>query len=99
MPRVRTRVSQKKLRHVPVLLRQTLIYDQVNVMAEHERLAQRLAIRVFFVTPHSPQQRWTNENTNGLLRQYIPKGTDSLGYTQRDLNAIDHGSIRAHESV
>ncbi len=89
----------KKLRHMPVLLRQTLIYDQVNVMAEHKRLAQRLTIRVFFATPHSPQQHWTYENTNGLLRQYIPKGTDSPSYTQRDLNAIAHGSIPSHESV
>jgi IS30 family transposase len=59
-------------------------------MAEHERLAQRLALRVFFADPHSPWQRGTNENTNGLLRQYLPKGTDLSGYTQRELNAIAH---------
>ena len=59
-------------------------------MAEHERLAQRLAIRVFFADQHSPWQRGTNENTNGLLRQYLPKGTDLSGYTQRELNAIAH---------
>jgi transposase, IS30 family len=59
-------------------------------MAEHERLAERLAIRVFFADPYSPWQRGTNENTNGLLRQYLPKGTDLSGYTQRELNAIAH---------
>ena len=59
-------------------------------MAEHERLAQRLAIRIFFADPYSPWQRGTNENTNGLLRQYLPKGTDLSGYTQRELNAIAH---------
>jgi hypothetical protein len=62
----------------------------MNRSAEHERLAQRLAIRVFFADPHSPWQRGTNENTNGLLRQYLPKGTDLSGYTQRVLNAIAH---------
>ena len=78
----------KKLRHVPVPLRKTLTYDRGKEMAEHERLAQRLAIRVFFADPHSPWQRGTNENTNGLLRQYLPKGTDWSGYTQRELNAM-----------
>jgi IS30 family transposase len=80
----------KKLRHVPALLRKTLTYDRGKEMAEHERLAERLAIRVFFADPHSPWQRGTNENTNGLLRQYLPKGTDLSGYTQRELNAIAH---------
>jgi len=59
-------------------------------MAEHERLAARLAIRIFFADPYSPWQRGTNENTNGLLRQYLPKGTDLSGYTQRERNAIAH---------
>ena len=80
----------KKLRHVPASLRKTLTYDRGKEMAEHERLAQRLALQVFFADPHSPWQRGTNENTNGLLRQYLPKGTDLSGYTQRELNAIAH---------
>ena len=73
----------KKLRHVPALLRKTLTYDRGKEMTEHERLAQRLAIHIFFADPYSPWQRGTNENTNGLLRQYLPKGTDLSGYTQR----------------
>ena len=80
----------RKLRHVPAPLRKTLTYDRGKEMAEHERLAQRLAIQIFFADPHSPWQRGTNENTNGLLRQYLPKGTDLSGYTQRELNAIAH---------
>ncbi|MDH5668759.1 MAG: IS30 family transposase, partial [Nitrospira sp.] len=80
----------KKLRHVPAPLRKTLTYDRGKEMAEHEHLAKRLAIQVFFADPHSPWQRGTNENTNGLLRQYLPKGTDLSGYTQRELNAIAH---------
>jgi IS30 family transposase len=78
----------RKLKHVPSPLRKTLTYDRGKEMAEHERLAHHLAIRVFFADPHSPWQRGTNENTNGLLRQYLPKGTDLSGYTQRQLNAI-----------
>ena len=78
----------KKLRHVPALLRKTLTYDRGKEMARHEWLARRLKIQVFFADPYSPWQRGTNENTNGLLRQYLPKGTDLSGYTQRELNAI-----------
>lgn len=80
----------KKLRHVPAPLRNTLTYDRGKEMADHERLAQRLAIRIFFADPHSPWQRGTHENTNGLLRQYLSKGTDLSGYTPRELNVIAH---------
>ena len=81
----------KKLRHVPALLRKTLTYDRGKEMAEHEQLAQRLAIQIFFADPYSPWQRGTNENTNGLLRQYLPKGMDLSGYrAKRKLNAIAH---------
>jgi IS30 family transposase len=80
----------KKLRHVPALLRKTLTYDRGKEMAEHERLAERLAIRVFVADPYSPWQRGPNENTNGLLRQDLPKGTDLSGYTQREWNALAH---------
>ena len=80
----------KKLQQVPAPLRKTLTYDRGKEMAEHARLARRLSIQVFFADPHSPWQRGTNENTNGLLRQYLPKGTDLSTYTQRELNAIAH---------
>ena len=80
----------KTLRHVPALLRKTLTYDRGKEMAEHARLAKRLAIQIFFADPYSPWQRGTNENTNGLLRQSVPKGTDWSGDTQRELNAIAH---------
>ncbi len=78
----------KTLRHVPAALRNTLTYDRGKEMAEHEQLAQRLAIQIFVADPYSPWPRGTNENTNGLLRQYLPKGTDLSGYTQREWNAI-----------
>ncbi|MBX3319526.1 MAG: IS30 family transposase [Nitrospira sp.] len=80
----------KTLRHVPAPLRKTLTYDRGKEMADHEQLAHRLSIQVFFADPHAPWQRGTNENTNGLLRQYLPKGTDLSHDTQRELNAIAH---------
>ena len=63
----------KKQRHVPAPLCKTLTYDRGKEMAEHERLAQRLTIRVFFADPYSPWQRGTNENTNGLLASTCPR--------------------------
>ena len=80
----------RKLRHVSVARRHTLTYDRGKEMAEYERLAQQLKIQVFFADPYSPWQRGTNKNTNGLLRQYLSKGTDLSGYTQRELNTIAH---------
>ena len=67
-----------------------LTYDRGKEMAEHEQLAQWLAIQIFFADSYSPWQRGTNQNTNGLLRQYLPKGTDLSGCIQYELNAIAH---------
>ena len=53
-------------------------------MAQHARLKIEVGVRVYFCDPHSPWQRGTNENTNGLLRQYFPKGTDQHAQRQRD---------------
>ena len=80
----------KTLRHVPARIAENPDLRLGKEMAEHERLAQRLAIQIFFADPYSPWQRGTKENTNGLLRQYLPKGTDLSGYTQRELNVIAH---------
>ena len=61
---------------VPAPLRLTLTYDQGKEMARHRELAALTGLRVYFADPHAPWQRGSNENTNGLLRQYLPKGTD-----------------------
>lgn len=78
----------KAFKKVPMELRKTLTYDQGKEMARHVELSQRLELRVFFADPHSPWQRPTNENTNGLIREYLPKGTDLSIYSQEQLDAI-----------
>lgn len=78
----------RRLRTLPPTVRKTLAYDQGKEMARHQELARRLRIRVYFADPHSPWQRPTNENTNGLLRQYLPKATDLSGLSQRYLTQV-----------
>lgn len=68
-------------------------------MSEHKRLTERTGVAVFFADPHSPWQRGSNENTNGLLRQYVPWGTDLSGYTEDELNAIAWKLNNRHRKV
>ena len=69
-------------------LRRTLTYDQGKEMARHKHLSQATGMRVFFADPHSPWQRGSNKNTNGLLRQYFPKGMPLASLTQADLDTV-----------
>lgn len=69
-------------------MRQTLTYDRGKVMARHQELTLAIGVAVYFCDPYSPWQRGTNENTNGLVRQYLHKGTDLSGYSQEQLDGI-----------
>lgn len=73
---------------IPSELRKTLTYDQGREMSKHAQLTERTGVAVYFCDPHSPWQRGLNENTNGLLRQYLPKGSDLSVYSQEQLDEI-----------
>ncbi|WP_407938103.1 IS30 family transposase [Motilibacter rhizosphaerae] len=78
---------QARMRSLPADLRRTLTWDQGSEMARHLDLALDPQIEVYFCDPHSPWQRPTNENTNGLIREYFPKGTDFTKVSAEDLQA------------
>lgn len=82
-----SRAMAAKIQTLPPALRRSITWDQGREMADHLRFRVDTGVDVFFCDPHPPWQRGSNENTNGLLRQYFPKGTDLTNLTETDLDA------------
>ena len=78
----------KHAHKLPQELYQSLTWDRGKEMADHQRFTLATDVKVYFCDPQNPWQRGSNENTNGLLRQYFPKGTDLSVYSQAKLNAV-----------
>lgn len=84
---VRTEMTQKFMK-LPIQLRKSITWDRGKEMAQHRQFTIDSGFQIYFCDPRSPWQRGSNENTNGLLRQYLPKGTDLSIHTEADLDAI-----------
>ena len=86
-PAVRKALA-KRIVTLPTELRRSITWDQGHEMAEHVRFTVDTGVQIYFCDPKSPWQRGSNENTNGLLRQYFPKHSELSGYSQAQLNAV-----------
>src|ERR1700758_4559853 len=78
----------RQIRRLPTSLRRSLTWDRALEMAKHKSFTVATNVKVYFCDPQNPWQRGTNENTNGLLRQYFPKKTSLAVYSQADLNKV-----------
>ena len=81
---------EKEFKALPKLMKKTLTYDNGTEMAQHKLLAKNTKVNIYFTHPYSPWERPTNENTNGLIRDYFPKGTDFKLITKRRLKYVQN---------
>lgn len=81
---------EKKFKELPALMKKSLTYDNGTEMAQHKLFTKHTKVQVYFTHPYSPWERPTNENTNGLLRDYFPKGTDLSKFTKKQLMNIQN---------
>jgi len=81
---------KRTVRALPAELWRSLTWDRGKELSDHARFSIESGVKVFFADPHSPWQRGTNENTNGLLRQYFPKGTDLSRWSAEEIQAVAH---------
>lgn len=89
---------ERQLKEIDSFLRLSMIYNRGPEMAEHPLMSKHLKRDIYFADPHALWQRGSNENTNGLLRQYLPKGEDLSGASQTKLNDIAWLLTRGRES-
>lgn len=85
-----TNALKRAVTGLPVQLWRSLTWDRGKELSDHVRFTIESGVKVFFADPHSPWQRGTNENTNGLLRQYFPKGTDLSRWSYQEIQAVAH---------
>lgn len=83
------RVAKRRMKDLPLSLRRSMTFDNGKEFAEHQKLTRRLGLEVYFADPYASWQRGTNENTNGLLRQYFPKGTDFTQVSHHEVARVE----------
>ena len=84
-----TRVMKRRMKDLPPALRRSMTFDNGKEFAEHENFAQACDLEVYFALPYRSWQRGTNENTNGLLRQFFPKGTDFTRISHYEVTRVE----------